>query len=122
MYPYNRAIVRRSQFLSRTAEACMPSGNWNDAADVNGREPDNAKAPEPVYGDDLEYAEAIQMPGPIRAFVFSAVSFLFLGLFFSSGLVGRYDTVPDARVLIIVQVRKICSFILPSPGQGASQE
>ena len=50
MYPYNRTIVRRSWFLSRTAEA----GGASAAGE---------KGKEPVHGDSLQYEEAFDVGG-----------------------------------------------------------
>ncbi|WWC91919.1 uncharacterized protein L201_006871 [Kwoniella dendrophila CBS 6074] len=97
MYPYNRTIIRRSQYLS----SILPSIN-NNNSNNNGEEVQE----QPKYGKKMNYEESWEMgKGKFRSCLFSLTVFLAFGLFFSSNI-----------------IRKLFSYILPKAGEGVSDE
>ncbi|RSH91460.1 hypothetical protein EHS25_009759 [Saitozyma podzolica] len=114
MWPFNRIIVRRTQYLSRCLEARLPSGDLTTADEVplesipvptQGKGTTGIHSPEPVYGEEIEYAETWQKGSYLSALLFSLAQVVFFGVFFGS------------RVL-----RKIILHFLPQQGSGAPLE
>jgi hypothetical protein len=94
MWPFNRIIVRRTQYLSRCLEARLPSGDLTSADGVPAESISvptqgmtDIHSPEPVYGEEIEYAETWQKGSYLSALLFSLAQVVFFGVFFGSKLV-----------------------------------
>jgi hypothetical protein len=96
MWPFNRIIVRRTQYLSRCLEARLPSGDLTTADEVplesipvptQGKGMTGIHSPEPVYGEEIEYAETWQKGSYLSALLFSLAQVVFFGVFFGSRVV-----------------------------------
>jgi hypothetical protein len=96
MWPFNRIIVRRTQYLSRCLEARLPSGDLTSADGVpvesisvptQGKGMTDIHSPEPVYGEEIEYAETWQKGSYLSALLFSLAQVVFFGVFFGSKVV-----------------------------------
>nr|XP_018261104.1 uncharacterized protein I303_06825 [Kwoniella dejecticola CBS 10117]OBR83262.1 hypothetical protein I303_06825 [Kwoniella dejecticola CBS 10117] len=94
MYPYNRTIVRRTQYLTN-----LFSGSNSGLASDSG-------SSTPKYGKEMKYEESMDIGrGKIGSSIFSFCLFFVFGLFYASKL-----------------IRKLCTYILPKAGEGVSDE
>jgi hypothetical protein len=95
-FPYNRAVVRRSWWLSRLASTTISLDGQHSNENL-----------EPVFGDNLEYSEALQVDWPVGAkagaLLLSAAMFVLGGLFMGSSLVRAYAPLVAVTNIVIVQ-------------------
>lgn len=109
MYPYNRTIVRRTQWLSQQADA-RASGSVDGSSG------------EPIYAKDLDYAECAGSGGLIGAVVLSVFTLIGAALFFGSSLVSLARANLDCSEELTGQTRGIMRMFLPDSGGGPSQQ
>ncbi|WRT70025.1 uncharacterized protein IL334_007018 [Kwoniella shivajii] len=106
MYPYNRTIIRRSQYLSTLSSSRSIASSTSTSTSTSSEN-------EPIHHDEngsgagsMQYEESMNFrKGKIGSSLITLTLFFAFGLFYSSKI-----------------IRKLFSYILPAAGTGASEE